>query len=58
MCEKVRIILLSIYFCMHLPCFTKLAFVIFKIINFLAILSMHVCSVACYGWLVLNKPFH
>jgi hypothetical protein len=26
-----------------------LAFVIFGIINFLAILSMHVCSVACIG---------
>jgi hypothetical protein len=34
-----------------------LAFVIFGIINFLAILSMHVCSVAWYKSLVLNKPF-
>jgi hypothetical protein len=35
-----------------------LDFVIFKIINFLAVLSMQVCLVACYKCLVLNKPFH
>jgi hypothetical protein len=58
MCEKIRIILMSFYFCVHLPCFTKLAFVIFKIINFLAILGMHVCPVAGYRCLVLNAPFH
>jgi hypothetical protein len=46
MCEKVRILLMLIYFCMHLTCFAKLAFVIFKIINFLAFQALHVCSVA------------
>jgi hypothetical protein len=33
MCEEVRSICMLIYFCMHLTCFAKLAFVIFKIIN-------------------------
>jgi hypothetical protein len=35
-----------------------LAFVIFNIIKFLAILSLHVCSVALHKCLVLNKPLH
>jgi hypothetical protein len=43
---------------MHYSCSIKLALVIFKIIKFLAIQSMHVCPVACYRCLVLNKPFY
>jgi hypothetical protein len=35
-----------------------LAFVIFGIINFIALLSVHVCSVALYRCVVLDKPFH
>jgi hypothetical protein len=31
-------------FCMHLTCFAKLAFVIFKIINFLAFQALRVFS--------------
>jgi hypothetical protein len=46
MCEKVRILLMLIYFCTHLTCFAKLAFVIFEIINFLSFQALHVCSVA------------
>jgi hypothetical protein len=48
MCEEVRSICMLIYFCMHLTCFAKLAFVIFKIINFLAFQALHVCLVAWY----------
>jgi hypothetical protein len=46
MCGKVGIILLSIYFWHAIVLLHSLAFVIFNTINFLAILSMHVCSMA------------
>jgi hypothetical protein len=48
MCEKVRIILMSIYFCVHFLVLLASFRFFFKIMNFLATLSMHVCSVACY----------
>jgi hypothetical protein len=46
MCEEVWSNWMLIYFCMQLNCFARLAFVIFKIINFLAFQALHVCSVA------------
>jgi hypothetical protein len=58
MCEKVGIILIFIYFCMHLPCFKWLAFVDFGIFNFVAFLSMHVCAVTLYRFVMLHNTFH
>jgi hypothetical protein len=46
MCEGVWRIWMFIYFCMHLTCFAKLAFVIFKVVNFLTFQALHVCLVA------------
>jgi hypothetical protein len=46
MCEEVWSNWMLIYFCMHLTCFAKLAFVIFEIIIFLAFQALHVCLVA------------
>jgi hypothetical protein len=57
MCEKVRIILMCIYFlCFYHDVVTSFCY--FGINNFVALRSVHVCSVACYKCLVLNKPFH
>jgi hypothetical protein len=46
MCDEVWSIGMLNYFCMHLTCFAKLAFVNFKTIIFLAFQILHVCSVA------------
>jgi hypothetical protein len=48
MCEKVEIILMCMYFYMHLSCFGWLAFAIFGVFNFLAILNVHVWAVAMF----------
>jgi hypothetical protein len=56
MCEKVWIILLSNYFCVHLPCPSSQLLSFSKIINFIAIQSVHVCPVACYRYLKSNTP--
>jgi hypothetical protein len=57
MCEKVGIFWRCIYFYMHFF-FLLLAFVIFGIIKFIALLSMHVCSVALYRFVVLHNTPH
>jgi hypothetical protein len=38
--------------------FEWLAFVIFGIINFIALLRVHVCAVACKGLEILHNTFH
>jgi hypothetical protein len=49
MCEKVRTILMCIYFLYALVLLHWLAFVILNIFNFFVILRMHVCQ-----WLVIG----
>jgi hypothetical protein len=47
--------------CIYFLCFyhdVVTSFCYFGINNFVALRSVHVCSVACYKCLVLNKPFH
>jgi hypothetical protein len=56
MCEEVWSIWMLIYFCMHLTCFANLAFVIFKIINFLAFQALQVCQWLSIDVMMLKKP--
>jgi hypothetical protein len=54
MCEKVGIILMCIYFiCIYLTLVDSFCFL--GIINFLATLSVHVCAVALYKFVVHHK---